>query len=231
MLPRANPDSVSSRARDRGHEQIGTLGSGNHFLEIQAVEEIFDEPVARAFGLSKDQIVVLIHSGSRGLGHQVCTDALDYMQRGMKKYGISVVDRQLACVPIHSEEGRAYLQAMAAAANFAFANRQMMTHRVRESCRRVLGTSEIRVVYDVCHNIAKRKPHIGGREARRSSSTAKVQHALSPLFTPLSRTIFDRWGNPCWFPAAWELRRMCWWGRTGQCRRPSAPHAMVPAVQ
>jgi len=150
---------VSSKAKDRGHHQLGTLGSGNHFLEIQRVAVVYDEDVAHRFGVHKGQIVVLIHSGSRGLGHQVCTDYLDIMYEGMKKYGISVVDRQLACVPIQSEEGQNYVKAMAAAANFAFCNRQMMTHWVREAFERVVGTRDVRIVYDVCHNIAKREEH------------------------------------------------------------------------
>lgn len=154
-IPNANPALVSNRAKDRGHHQLGTLGSGNHFLEIQYVSEIFEEETAARFGLRSNQIVVLIHSGSRGLGHQVCTDYLDIMQDGMKKYHISVVDRQLACVPIKSKEGQEYLQAMAAAANFAFANRQMITHWTREAFKRVLGNGDLRIVYDVCHNIAK----------------------------------------------------------------------------
>lgn len=158
-LDSADPDRVSNRAKERGRHQLGTLGSGNHFLEIQRVEEIYDEPVATRFGVRRDQIVVLIHSGSRGLGHQVCTDYLETMDAGMRKYGISVVDRQLACVPIGSKEGQAYLAAMAAAANFAFANRQMMTHRVRESFQRIVGACHIRIVYDVCHNIAKKETH------------------------------------------------------------------------
>ena len=158
-LPEADPSLVSNRAKDRGHHQLGTLGSGNHFLEIQRVAEVYDEEVAARFGISVDQIVILIHSGSRGLGHQVCTDYLDIMHEGMRKYGISVVDRQLACVPIKSAEGGRYLKAMAAAANFAFANRQMITHWVREAFQRVLGTGNVRIVYDVCHNIAKREEH------------------------------------------------------------------------
>jgi len=163
-LPGADPHQVSARARERGQQQLGTLGSGNHFLEIQRVEEIFDEGVAGEFGIRVNQVVVLIHSGSRGLGHQVCTDHLEQMNRAMPRHGISVVDRQLACVPIASAEGKAYLGAMAAAANFAFANRQMMTHRVREACHRVLGLGGVRIVYDVCHNIAKRERHaIDGR--------------------------------------------------------------------
>jgi tRNA-splicing ligase RtcB (3'-phosphate/5'-hydroxy nucleic acid ligase) len=158
-LPGADPDVVSSHAKDRGHQQLGTLGSGNHFLEIQRVEEVYDEEVAHRFGVHRGQLVILIHSGSRGLGHQVCTDYLEIMYDGMKKYGIVVVDRQLACVPVTSNEGRNYLKAMAAAANFAFANRQMMTHWVREAFARIVGTGDIRIVYDVCHNIAKREEH------------------------------------------------------------------------
>jgi tRNA-splicing ligase RtcB (3'-phosphate/5'-hydroxy nucleic acid ligase) len=146
---------VSDRAKQRGVKQLGTLGSGNHFIEIQAVDRIFDDEAAGKFGLESKQIVVLIHTGSRGLGHQVCTDYLDIMQRGMKKYGIELPDRQLACVPIRSEEGERYLGAMAGAANFAFANRQMITHWTRNVFRNVFGTDGLRLVYDVAHNIAK----------------------------------------------------------------------------
>ncbi len=156
----ADPGAVSARAKDRGLPQLGTLGSGNHFLEIQKVEEVYDEATAALFGLRLAQIVVLIHSGSRGLGHQVCTDYLDIMQTGMKRHGISVIDRQLACVPVSSSEGQAYLSAMAAAANFAFANRQMMSHWVREAFRRICGDTTLNLVYDVCHNIAKREEHV-----------------------------------------------------------------------
>jgi tRNA-splicing ligase RtcB len=161
----ADPRCVSDRAKLRGRDQLGTLGSGNHFAEVQYVDEVFDEDAARTFGLRLQQIVVMIHSGSRGLGHQVCTDYLDVMQTAMRTYGIEIVDRQLACVPIRSTEGERYLSAMGAAANFAFANRQMMTHWVREAFKRVLGTGEAKIVYDVCHNIAKRESHVvNGRE-------------------------------------------------------------------
>jgi tRNA-splicing ligase RtcB len=160
MIPNADSSYVSKHAKDRGHHQLGTLGSGNHFLEIQTVNEIFDPETARAFNLQADQIVILIHSGSRGLGHQVCTDYLDIMQTGMKKYGIIVKDRQLACVPIGSDEGERYLKAMAAAANFAFANRQLITHWTREVFKRIVGTSDLKIVYDVCHNIAKYEEHV-----------------------------------------------------------------------
>jgi tRNA-splicing ligase RtcB (3'-phosphate/5'-hydroxy nucleic acid ligase) len=155
----ADPSKVSPRAKARGHDQLGTLGSGNHFLEIQVVEELFDVHLAEGFGLQLDQVVVLVHSGSRGLGHQVCTDYLDVMQSAMKRYGISVIDRQLACVPVSSAEGREYLAAMAAAANFAFANRQMITHWTRLAFERILGAAGLKIVYDVCHNIAKREEH------------------------------------------------------------------------
>ncbi len=158
-IPGADPAAVSTRARERGHQQLGTLGSGNHFLEIQRIDEIYDAETAEAFGLEQGRIAVLIHSGSRGLGHQVCTDYLDVMQKGMKTHGITVADRQLACVPVSSREGKQYLKGMAAAANFAFANRQMMTHWVREAFTEEFGGGDLAVVYDVCHNIAKREEH------------------------------------------------------------------------
>lgn len=158
-LPGADPEAVSERAYERGKKQVGTLGSGNHFAEIQYVSEIYDEEAARAFGLERDQVTVLIHSGSRGLGHQVCTDHLKVMVRAAEKYGIELPDRQLCCAPIRSPEGRKYLAAMAAAANYAFANRQVMSHWARESFAAALGMAPdetgISVVYDVCHNIAK----------------------------------------------------------------------------
>ena len=167
----ADPDLVSDRAEERGQTQLGTLGSGNHFAEVQYVAEIFDERIAGAFGLFKDQITVMIHSGSRGLGHQVCTDHLRVMGDATRKYGITLPDRQLACAPIDSPEGRNYLAAMAAAANFAFANRQVMAHWIRESVGAALGIPPDRagmtVVYDVCHNIAKFETfEVDGRRRR-----------------------------------------------------------------
>lgn len=165
-LGEADPAAVSARAKERGLPQLGTLGSGNHFLEIQYVEEIHDPDAARAMGLHLDQIVVLIHCGSRGLGHQVCTDYLAQMGAAMKKYGITLPDRQLACVPIQSEEGQAYLAAMRASANFAWANRQGILHLLRGSFRKLFGKSvRLDLIYDVCHNIAKRETHtIDGRK-------------------------------------------------------------------
>jgi len=156
----ANPDKVSRRAKERGRTQLGTLGSGNHFLEVQYVEKIFEPEIAQRFGLAENQVVVLIHCGSRGLGHQVCTDFLKVMGEAMRRYAIELPDRQLACVPIRSQEGKDYLAAMAAAANFAWANRQAITHFTRKSFAKIFGDgAELRVVYDVAHNIAKREEH------------------------------------------------------------------------
>ena len=157
----ADPDACSERAIHRGHTQLGSLGSGNHFLEVQYVEKIFRPDEAQAFGLMEGQVVVLAHSGSRGFGHQVCTDYLKQMDEAMRRHNIELPDRQLACVPIDSPEGKSYLAAMAAAANFAWANRQAITHRTRQAFERVFGDdTELRVVYDVCHNIAKREEHV-----------------------------------------------------------------------
>ena len=164
-LPAADAAAVSDRALARGSGQVGTVGSGNHFVELQRVERILDSATAEVFGLHEGQLTVLIHSGSRGLGHQVCTDYLGRMEAAQRRYGISLPDRQLACAPQSSPEGRAYLAAMAAAANFAWANRHAMAHAVRESVRRVLGEAAAdatRQVYDVAHNVAKLERH-GGR--------------------------------------------------------------------
>ncbi|MGD0014098.1 MAG: RtcB family protein [Bryobacteraceae bacterium] len=159
-LEGADPDQVSSRAKERGRPQLGTLGSGNHFLEIQWVEQVHDEAAARAMGLERGQCVVLVHCGSRGLGHQVCTDYLAQMGAAMKRYGITLPDRQLACVPVQSPEGQAYLAAMRGAANFAWANRQAILHFLRGSFERIFGKDvRLDLIYDVCHNIAKREQH------------------------------------------------------------------------
>ena len=139
----ADPGQVSERAMERGLGQVGSLGSGNHFLEVQAVEEVYDEAVAAAFGLRAGQICVMIHCGSRGLGHQICTDYVRAMEQAMARYGINVPDRQLACAPVSSPEGRAYLGAMAAAANYARANRQLLAHAARQVFDRVAGCGEL----------------------------------------------------------------------------------------
>jgi tRNA-splicing ligase RtcB len=166
-LPGTDPASVSERALRRGVNQLGTLGSGNHYLEIQVVppDGVHDPDVAHAFGIAgPGQILVMLHCGSRGFGHQVGTDYLRRFDEAMPRYGITVRDRELACAPFHSPEGRAYFGAMTAAANTAFANRQLITHRVRETMARVFGRSAealgLEVIYDVCHNTAKLERHV-----------------------------------------------------------------------
>jgi len=156
-LSNANPSDVSQRAKERGIGQLGSLGAGNHFLEIQIVDEIFDSKIAKIFGLSKGQICIMVHCGSRGLGHQVASDYIKLME---DKYGWPEFDRELVNAPIKSELGKKYLSAMACAANFAFANKQMITHWIREDLKHYFPKIKIDVVYDVCHNIAKFEKHI-----------------------------------------------------------------------
>lgn len=162
-IANADPDKVSDRAKKRGAPQLGSLGSGNHFLEIQKVAEIHDEEAAKRMGLEKDQVTILTHCGSRGFGHQVCSDYLRVSEQALKKYDISLPDRELACVPNSSEEGESYRKAMFAALNFAWSNRQMITHWTRKSFERVFKQSEsdleMNLVYDVAHNIAKVEKH------------------------------------------------------------------------
>ncbi|MEJ2216116.1 MAG: RtcB family protein [Gemmatimonadota bacterium] len=170
-LAGADPDRVSGRAVERGRNQLGTVGSGNHFIELGWVDEVYDEAAARRFGLELDGVTVFIHSGSRGLGYQVCDDYLQTMVQAAAAHGIDLPDRQLACAPLGSDEATSYMGAMAAAANYAFANRQMMAHRVREVFQDVFGTPwqdlGISLVYDVAHNIAKWERHeADGRERR-----------------------------------------------------------------
>jgi tRNA-splicing ligase RtcB len=163
-LPGADPSKVSERAKERGLNQLGTLGSGNHFLEVQRVDEIFDVEAAEAFGLFQDGITFMVHSGSRGFGYQICDDYLKVMAHAIARYNISLPDRQLACAPVESPEGKDYFAAMACAANFAWANRQIMMHLAVETFLKTLGLSPkdlgARLVYDVCHNIAKFEEHV-----------------------------------------------------------------------
>ena len=156
-LQNANPKDVSQRAKARGMPQLGSLGAGNHFLEVQVVDEVFDEKTAKAFGLEKDQITIMIHCGSRGLGHQVASDYIELME---KEYGYPEQDRELVNAPIKSELGKKYLSAMACAANFGFANKQLITHWVREAMEKIYPKFKAEVVYDICHNIAKFEKHI-----------------------------------------------------------------------
>jgi tRNA-splicing ligase RtcB len=171
MLNWADPDMVSGRALERGQAQLGTLGSGNHFVEIGFVDTIFDENLCRGIGLVKGQVTVIVHTGSRGLGHQVCGDFIRLLQNASRKYGYDLPDRELCCAPINSPEGKEYLAAMAAAANFAFANRQIITQEVRDTFEQVFGLGVgklgLDLVYDVCHNIAKFETHeINGNKSQ-----------------------------------------------------------------
>jgi len=168
----ADPSLVSSKAKQRGAPQLGSLGGGNHFLEIQRVDEIYDPEAASVFGITeKDQIMIMVHTGSRGCGHQICTDYLDTMRRANAKYNIPLVDRELSCAPAGSPEGQQYFAAMKCGANFAWANRQMITHWVRESFEQVLGQKAERLglylIYDIAHNMAKLEQHeYEGRQRR-----------------------------------------------------------------
>jgi tRNA-splicing ligase RtcB len=159
----ANAESVSDHAKKRGYKQVGTLGSGNHFVEITKVVKIYDEEIARKFDLFENQVNVMIHCGSRGLGHQVCTDYVRLIQKNIGKFGIRLPDKHLACAPLKSEEGERYLQAMAAAANYAWVNRQMITYEVRNILNHLLNTKpyDIEIIYDVAHNIAKLENYDG----------------------------------------------------------------------
>ncbi len=170
-LDGADADAVSERALTRGSDQCGTLGSGNHFLEVQVVDHVFDLDAAQALGLEKDMVCVMIHSGSRGLGYQVCDDALAMLRKAPEKYKIELPDRQLACAPVDSSEGQRYIAAMRAAANFAWCNRQLLMHQAREVFEKVFGQSwqklQMNLIYDVCHNIAKLEEHsVNGKRKR-----------------------------------------------------------------
>ncbi|MHC5034646.1 MAG: RtcB family protein [Planctomycetota bacterium] len=162
-LEGADPDCVSERAMTRGRPQVGTLGSGNHFLEIDVVDQVFDRPAAQAFGVAEGQVAIQIHCGSRGFGHQICSDYLKTMQQATRHYGIEVPDRQLACAPLDSPEGKRYFAAMACAANYAWANRQTIFALVTRALENVFDADRdsmgLRQVYDVCHNIAKFEEH------------------------------------------------------------------------
>ena len=187
----ADPDAVSETARTRGRSQVGTLGSGNHFLEVQRVDRIDDAQAAAALGIEEGQVAVMIHAGSRGLGYQVCDDALRVMDRAMRRHGISMPDRQLACVPLRSEEGATYLGAMAAAANFAWANRQVMTGLVERAFLEVLGTGPAALgfglVYDVCHNVAKMESIV-----RRACRASRPSPGATRAFGPATRRCRSR---------------------------------------
>lgn len=197
----ADPGKVSSRAKKRGLSQLGTLGAGNHYAEIQIVDEIFDEQAAAAMGVTKvGQVVVMIHSGSRGLGHQVATDALQHMEKAMARDGIEVNDRQLACARISSQEGQDYLAGMAAAANFAWVNRSSMTFLARQAFAKVFGKTpdqlDMHVIYDVSHNIAKVETHLVDGKMKRLLVHRKGATRAFPPHHPLIPCDYQFTGQP-----------------------------------
>ncbi len=203
-LEGADPDKVSPRAMERGREQLGTLGSGNHFLEIEVVEEIFDPQAAQAFGLEKGQITVMLHSGSRGLGHQVCDDYLARMVKHLGDLDVELPDRQLACAYLSSPRGQDYLAAMACAANYAWANRQMLMHWVRETFEKTLGIAPralgMRLLYDICHNIAKIETlPVDGKDRSLCVHRKGATRAL-PAGHPLVPAAYRNIGQPVLIP-------------------------------
>ena len=210
-LPDADPAAVSQRARDRGRSQLGTMGAGNHFVEVERVREVYDRAAAEALGIEPDQVAVLIHTGSRGLGHQVCTDYVRQMDRAMAEHGIQLPDRQLACAPFQSRAGQAYLGAMSAAANFAWCNRQMIAHLCRGAFRRILGAeAELRLVYDVAHNVAKVEAYGGERLCVHRKGATR---ALGPD-NPETPSAYRGVGQPVFIPGSMGTGSCVLVGRT-----------------
>jgi tRNA-splicing ligase RtcB (3'-phosphate/5'-hydroxy nucleic acid ligase) len=209
QLPGADAKDVSEKAIKRGYDQVGTLGSGNHFLEIQVVKEenIFDQDLAKVMGITGEgQICLMIHCGSRGLGHQVATDYMRRFLEIMPKYNIHILDRELACAPMNSPEGKAYYSAMACAANMAFVNRQVIMHRVREVFKEVFGEkTEIKLVYDVCHNVAKLEKHIiDGKEKELVVHRKGATRAFGPSRHEELPEKYKEFGQPVILPGSME---------------------------
>ena len=203
-LKYADAELLSERALDRGLRQVGTLGSGNHFVEIGRVEEIYLPHVAQALNIFHDQVVILIHTGSRGLGYQTCEDSLKVMNHAMAKYGIQLPDRQLACTPIQSPEGQNYLAAMAAAANYAWANRQVIMSQAEKAFLKALNISPrelgFSLIYDVCHNIAKIEEHVVDGKRRRVCVHRKGATRAFPLGHPELPRAYQQLGQPILIP-------------------------------
>ncbi len=210
----ADPSCVSTRAKERGRPQLGTLGAGNHFIEVDVVEQVFDAGAAQTLGLSPGHLAIQIHCGSRGLGHQICSDYVHELQGAVQRYGIRLPDRELVCAPLDSPEGRRYLAAMACAANYAFANRQILTHHVRRSLEGVLagkvGDWSLRQVYDIAHNMGKIEEHtVDGRLMRVCVHRKGATRAFGPGFAGLPAEYRDL-GQPVLVPgsmgtASWVL--------------------------
>lgn len=219
----ADPGQVSARAVERGLGQLGSLGSGNHFLEVQAVERVFDSDVAAGFGLRPGQVCVMIHTGSRGLGHQVCSDHVRAMERAMPEFGISVPDRQLACAPVRSSQGRAYLGAMAAAANYARANRQLLAEAAGRVFERCTG-QRLDLVYDISHNLAKVEQHEVDGDRRRVCVHRKgATRALPPGHPELPPELREL-GQPVLIPGSMGTASYVLSGVSGGCAFYSTCH-------
>ena len=200
-LAGADATEVSVRAKQRGRKQLGTLGSGNHFVEVDHVVEVYDEALGEALGLHEGHIAVLIHSGSRGLGHQVCTDFLPVMKQAAKRHRIDLPDPQLACAPFRSDEGQRYFRAMQGAVNYAFANRQVIAHKTRAAFERVFGEAvRLEQVYDVCHNIAKVERHLVENEERDVVVHRKGATRAFPPGHPLTPAAYREVGQPVMVP-------------------------------
>ncbi len=206
FMKAADPSKVSEKARKRGKPQFGTLGSGNHFLEVQYVDEIYDEEVAKVFGLHRGQVTVMIHCGSRGAGHQICDDHLRILEQATHKYGIVLPDRQLACAPAESTEGQNYFKAMAAGANYAWANRQVITHWVRETFSRFFGRDMddlgMHLIYDVAHNVAKLEEHTINGEKKMVYVHRKGATRAFPPEHPDIPGIYRKVGQPVLIPGS-----------------------------
>ncbi|MSP11594.1 MAG: RtcB family protein [Chloroflexi bacterium] len=205
-MPGADPQKVSAKAKERGRNQLGTLGSGNHFLEIDEVVEIYDTEAAQAMGLFQGQVAVLIHSGSRGFGHQVCTDYVKSFQSAVHRYSIKLPDRQLVCAPLDSPEGQDYLAAMACAANFAFANRQIMAHTIRQAFEEILAGKvkqrHLWLVYDIAHNMAKIEEHeIDGQRIKLCVHRKGATRAFGPGSAVLP-AVYRKIGQPVMVPGS-----------------------------
>jgi tRNA-splicing ligase RtcB len=241
-IEQADASMVSSHAKNRGRDQVGTLGSGNHFVEVQKVNEIFDEEVAKAFGLFKDQIVIMIHTGSRGLGHQIATDYIRIMVVAMSKYNIKVPDRQLAACPFNSPEGQRYFKAMSAGANYAWANRQMIAHYVRKAWKSALGekASKLTAIYDVAHNIAKVEKHsVGNKEIEVVMHRKGATRAFPPGHSELPEK-YRQVGQPVLIPGSMgtasyvlvgtEKGKEAWFSTCHGAGRRMSRHAAMKAI-
>jgi tRNA-splicing ligase RtcB len=201
MVADAHPNEVSARARERGAQQVGSLGSGNHFVEVQAVDSVFDPAAAEAFGLRPDALAIMVHTGSRGMGHQVCSDSVRVMTNAMRRYDIDIPDRQLACVPAGSPEGERYLAAMSAAANYGIANRQALTYAIRRVFER-MGFGSPALVYEVSHNLAKIESHwVEGQRRRLCVHRKGATRAFPPRHPDLPEDLAPH-GQPVLVPGS-----------------------------